>query len=126
MLEHGYYTLVVQDNFVLSQLFGAWNVERTKNYAEHMQKVASELTAKPWARIVNLSSWEGGGTDVIQPLQDLQKWAEQNNCKHVVFINPPLIPNYMLQKHGDPYHGYKIFEDQEEAISWVKAELDNL
>ena len=126
MLQHGYYTLSVHDNFILSHFFGAWNVEQTQDYTDHIKNVASDLTAKPWARIVNLSSWEGGGIDVIKPLERLQIWAENNNCKHVVFINPPLIPSYMLEKHGDPYHDYKVFADKDEAISWVQAELAKL
>lgn len=123
MLEHGFYALSVKENLVISHFFGAWNVERTQKYADHVIEVATMIKAKPWARIVDLSSWEGGGIDVVQPLLTLQQWAEKNNCKHVIFVNPPLLPKFMLEKYGDPYHGYKICESLEQAITWVKAEL---
>lgn len=123
MIEHGFYALSVKENLVISHFFGAWNVERTEKYADHVIEVATMLKDKPWARIVDLSSWEGGGIDVIQPLLTLQQWAEKNNCKHVIFINPPLLPKYMLEKYGDPYHEYKICESLEQAIKWVNSKL---
>lgn len=123
MLGHGYYTLSVQENLLISHFFGAWNVEQTQNYANHTKSAATVLTNKPWARIVDLTLWEGGGIDVVSPLQTLQQWAEKNNCQHVIFINPPLIPQYMLDKYGDPYGSYKISNSVEEATSWAKSAL---
>ncbi|GAA5134931.1 hypothetical protein [Thalassotalea piscium] len=123
MDEHGHYTLSVQDNLILSRFFGAWNVEQIITYTNHVKEVAKAIASKPWARVVDLSDWEGGGVEVVQPLLLLQQWAEDNNCRQVVFISPPLIPKYMLEKYGDPYHDYKICNSVEEAISYLKSVL---
>lgn len=123
MDEHGHYTLSVQDNLILSRFFGAWNIEQIITYTNHVKEVAKAIASKPWARVVDLSDWEGGGVEVVQPLLLLQQWAEDNNCRQVVFINPPLIPKYMLEKYGDPYHDYKICNSVEEAISYLKSVL---
>ncbi|XQW85213.1 hypothetical protein ACOYR1_00360 [Thalassotalea piscium] len=124
MKEHGSYTISVKDNLIISHFFGAWNIEETELYADHVKELAAPLSSQPWARIIDLTSWEGGGVEIISPLRILQHWAENNNCHHVVFISPPLLPKYMLEKYGDPYGDYKICENLDEAINWVKQKLN--
>ncbi len=120
MLQHGLYKIEIEGNLLISQFFGAWNYEQTKSYQEQVKIEAGPLLDNPWARIVDLSQWEGGGEETIAPLIMLQKWSEQHNCVQVVFVNPPLVPAFMLEKYGDPYGNYKVVKTIAEAKSWLK------
>ena len=121
MQKHGHYHIEVIGNILISQFYGAWNYEQTKAYQQQVKLEAADIITSPWARIVDLSQWEGGGEETIAPLIMLQKWSEQHNCQLVVFVNPPLVPAFMLEKYGDPYGDYKVVGSTAEAISWAKS-----
>ncbi|MGB1199241.1 MAG: hypothetical protein ACPG46_09340 [Thalassotalea sp.] len=125
MKEHGHFTLFLQDNIIVSRFFGAWNIEQTQHYVDHVIDIATTINHSPWARIVDISAWEGGAIETTKPLTLLQQWAEKNNCKHVVFINPPTLPQFMLDKYGQHYGNYKTFTSIDEATVWVKSTLNN-
>ncbi len=110
MRKHGLFHIELESNLLIAQFFGAWNAEQTLDYGLYIKEQALPLLSKPWARIVDLSHWEGGGEEVIAPLYDSHKWCSENNCQIVVFVNPPLVPKYMLEKYGDPYGAYQVYD----------------
>jgi len=126
MLEHGFFTIELEEELLISCFFSAWNFEQTKHYQEQVKLAAKPLLKRPWARLVDLSLWEGGGEEVIKPLADLQAWAEQHNCYEIIFINPPLVPKFMLEKYGDLYSEFQIFEDIDEAKRWALEQLSDV
>ena len=123
MLQHGAFKVTIEKNILLAEFFGAWNSQQTLNYYRYMKENAICLEHEPWARIVDLSHWEGGGEEIIKPLYDTNTWCSSHNCQLVVFVNPPLVPKYMLEKYGDPYGPYEIFEDIDSAKNWVSEQL---
>lgn len=123
MYTHGHYTLNIQDNIIVSRFFGAWNYEQTVQYADDVKAISKPLHQTPWARVVNLSKWEGGGEEIVLPLHQLHLWSLELNCCVVVFVNPPLLPKYMLEKYGDPYGDYELFKDELTAKAWVAEKL---
>lgn len=122
--EHGLFNIEIEDNLLLVQFFDAWNYDQANCYNQEVKRAAASLVNKPWARIIDLTHWEGGGEETIAPIGDLHRWSLQNNCQLVVFINPPLVPKYMLEKYGDPYGNYEIFQSLNEAKSWVMSKLN--
>lgn len=120
MRKHGHFIIKQESNLLFSYFFGAWNIEQTLTYAEQVKCSVQTLQNQPWARIVDLSQWEGGGEEVTKPLIDLQLWSEYNNCVQTLFINPPLIPKYLLEKYGDPFSSYQIVQSEDEAKEWLK------
>ncbi len=124
MQRHGLYEIIVEDNLLVSHFFGAWNYEQTKLYQKQVKIAAASLLDKPWARVVDLSHWEGGGEEILTPLRDLQNWSNLHNCKVIVFVNPPLLPAFMLKKHGDIYGHYKIVGTVLEAKLWAISQIE--
>ncbi len=121
--EHGAFNIEIEENLFLVQFFDAWNFDQTNHYNQEAKRAAAPLIDEPWARIVDLTLWEGGGEETIAPLTDLHRWSQQHNCLLVVFVNPPLVPKFMLDKYGDPYGDYKIFQSVDEAKFWAKSQL---
>ncbi len=121
MRKHGHFIIKQEGNLLFSYFFGAWNIEQTLTYAEQVKCSVQTLQDQTWARIVDLSQWEGGGEEVTKPLTELQLWSEHSNCIQTLFINPPLIPKFMLKKYGDPYGSYQVVQSEEEAKGWLKA-----
>jgi len=121
--EHGAFNIEIEDNLFLVQFFDAWNLEQANCYNQEAKLAAASLVNKPWARIIDLTHWEGGGEETIAPIADLHQWSLQRSCLLVVFINPPLVPQFMLDKYGDPYGDYKVFQSINEAKPWVRAQL---
>jgi hypothetical protein len=121
MRTHGHFILKQENNLLFSYFFGAWNIEQTLTYIEQVKRSVQTCKKQPWARIVDLSQWEGAGEEVTKPLTDLQCWSEHNNCVQTLYINPPLIPKYMLEKHGNPDARTHIVQTENEAIQWLKA-----
>ncbi len=123
MRQHGFLEIAVEKNLLVSQLFDAWNYEQTCNYKQQVKEASKPLLSRPWARVVDLSYWEGGGEEVVKPLHDLHLWSLENNCCAIVFVNPPLLPQFMLEKYGDPYKVYQICKTLDQAKTWAKKEL---
>jgi len=121
MRKHGHFIIKQKNNLLFSYFFGAWNIEQTLTYAEKVKCSVQILQEQPWARIVDLSQWEGGAIEVTKPLKELQLWSEHSNCIQTLFINPPLIPKFMLEKYGDPYASYQVVRSEAEAMEWLKA-----
>jgi hypothetical protein len=121
MRTHGHFILRQENNLLFSYFFGAWNIEQALTYTEQVKRSVQTFKKQPWARIVDLSQWEGAGEEVTKPLADLQRWSEHNNCIQTLFINPPLIPKYMLEKYGDPDGHFHIVQSEGEAREWLKA-----
>lgn len=126
MLQHGAFQVTIEENILIATFVGAWNRQQTLHYYHYVKTHALCLASAPWARIVDLSNWEGGGEEIIEPLYQTNNWCIENNCKLVVFVNPPLVPKYMLEKYGDPYGGYEIFEDIQSAKTHVIDKLAKL
>ena len=123
MYNHGHYQLDIQNNILIAKFIGAWNFEQTTLYAEKVKTLSLPLHDKSWARVVNLSEWEGGGEEVVAPLHQVHLWSLELNCKIIAFVNPPLLPKYMLEKYGDPYGDFEIFKDELTAVAWVTEKL---
>ncbi len=121
--EHGAFNIEIEDNLLLAQFFDAWNADQATYYNQEVKLAAAPLISRPWARIIDLTHWEGGGEEVIGPLTDLDQWSHLHNCSVVVFVNPPLVPQYMIDKHTDRYGDYVIFESMDEAKLWVRSQL---
>lgn len=123
MRQHGFFEITLNKNMLIADFYGAWNFEQTEIYRKAIETEAQPLTKKPWARIVNLTQWEGGGEEVVAPLVATHNWCHENNCQLVLFVNPPLVPKYMLEKYGDPYGPYSIFDNVDDAIAWAIEKL---
>jgi len=123
MRLHGSFDITIEGNVLTSHFYGPWNFEQTKTYQLEVMKRAETIIDKPWVRIVDLSQWEGGGEEVVAPLVQLQEWALANNCIEIVFVNPPLVPSFMLEKYGDPYGDYKVVKSIEEAKDWLTSHV---
>ncbi|RHW74722.1 hypothetical protein [Colwellia sp. RSH04] len=119
MRLHGSFDITIENNILISRFYGPWNYEQTKTYQLEVMEQAKSMSPNYWARIVDLSQWEGGGEEVVTPLVQLQQWALENNCLEIVFVNPPLLPKFMLEKYGDPYGDYKVVQTIEEAKAWL-------
>ncbi len=121
MRKHGHFIIKQENNLLFSYFFGAWNIEQSLTYVEQVKCSVQTLKEQPWARIVDLSQWEGAGKEATEPLKELQLWSEHSNCIQTLFINPPLIPKFMIEKYGDPYASYQVLQSVEEAKEWLKA-----
>jgi|GEM_PF-1883127 len=126
MRLHGLFNIEVEDNLIVSHFYGAWNSEQTRHYAEQVKTLSSSLHNEPWARVINLSDWEGGGEEILAPLRELHTWSLENKCRFVVFVRPSMLPKFMLEKYGSGYGSYQIFESLQEAKNWAKQELAHL
>jgi hypothetical protein len=121
--EHGLFNIKVEENLLLVQFFGAWNHAQAQHYNQEAKLAATPLLNQPWARIIDLSQWEGGGEETIAPIANLHQWSQQHNCFFAAYINPPLVPQFMIEKYGNLYGGYDIFQSTNEAKAWIRVQM---
>lgn len=119
MKNHGSVKIQAEKQLLISYFFDTWNLEQTLNYEAQVMEASQSLIDAPWVRIVDLTHWHGGGSEVVPPLIRLHKWSLENRCINITFINPPLLPQYMLDKYGDIYGNYKKSKSVEEAKEWA-------
>jgi hypothetical protein len=121
MIEHGSFKITLENNVLVSTFYGAWNKEQVEKYSNSVKQQAQPLLHSSWARVIDLSYWEGAGEEVVQPLTVLQHWAQDHNCKAIAFVNPQLLPQFMLKRYGHNYPTFEVFPTLEQAITSVTS-----
>jgi len=120
MQEHGEFQVKAEGQVIVSYLTGAWNVETANKYFESVRQHARSIYDKSWARLVDLSQWEGSGDDVAKVLVSLQQWAVKHKGKHVAYVKPHTLSKYMMEKYKlQDVINYHVFEEHEAALAYL-------
>ncbi|REL27848.1 hypothetical protein DXX93_15635 [Thalassotalea euphylliae] len=122
-LAHGQFYIRTEGQCLYTQMLGVWNKEGTERYSQAVKNQAQRMLSSPWARIVDLAEFEGGGSEVTAELTRLQRWAKDNSCIYVVFILPKSLVEYMLQSAHDVYQPFEIVQSKQEAEILAQQQL---
>lgn len=126
MQPHGDFQIRLAGQVVISALKGAWNAETAHKYFDEVRDCAREICHNPWARLVDLSEWEGSGDDVAQILVNLQQWSAEHNSKYVAYVKPHTLSRYMMEKYNvSDVIDYSVFDDHQSALAFLTQCLSN-
>ena len=68
------------------KIFGIWKAETAKAYHEDFVAEAQPLIKKPWAKLVDLTSWKTSYPEVIHILGQHMDWSRRNKVALSLFI----------------------------------------
>jgi hypothetical protein len=109
---------------VLVKIFGAWRERHAHEYHEDFEKEAGILFKKPWARLVDLSSWKTSFPGVVEAIAEHMRWChEHNNVLTIYVLNHPSTfrqLNEMIEKGGIKQEA-QVFRTMKEAEDYLAA-----
>lgn len=75
-----------ENRIVYGKIFGVWRKETAEDYLEAFKVEAAEITAKPWAKLINLKNWRMGTADVDVAIGEHMKWCSDNNMEIQIYV----------------------------------------
>jgi len=122
-LEHGSFEMTSQSQVITLKVFGGWNFETTSRWCSEYKSHINAIRNKPWARLMDLTYWELTTPDVVEIVDEVNTWANQNNQKYEVVICSMAIQEELLRKVHQILTNVEIkfCENIEEATTWLNS-----
>ena len=83
---HGEHRLHCDDDIITAELLGTWNAEAAEHYGRDLRAHIRRLNGRPWARIIDLRSYELHTPEVIEMGKQFAAWAADNGCAFHCYI----------------------------------------
>jgi len=119
-LEHG---------IIYEKIFGIWKLATAEEYHRDFMEEVQPLIEKPWAKLVDLTSWRTSYPEVIRKIGDHLKWCRLHNMQLSlnVLSNPSTFRqlNQMFASGGTKgqSHTFRTYAEAERYLkeNWLKG-----
>jgi len=82
------YTIDVdaENAVVYVKVYGQWKAETAERYHEDFKKQMQPLIGKPWAKIVDLTSWKTSRNEVTTVIGKHMAWSRANQVALSIYV----------------------------------------
>jgi len=111
-----------ENRLVYVKIFGSWKAHHAEEYHKDFESEASQLFNKPWARLVDLTSWKTSYPDVVEKIADHMHWChDMNGALSVYAVNQPSTFRQLREMiaMGGIADEAKVFRTYEEAKAYI-------
>lgn len=112
-----------EHSVVYVKIHGRWRAETAERYHEDFKRDVAPLLGKPWAKLVDLTSWKTSRDEVTVVVGKHLAWSTQNkvNLSLYVIDNPSTYRQLgeMFTK-GRAGEGYHTFRTMQQAQAFLK------
>lgn len=121
--EHGEYQLILEGQILKVKCLGSWNIELVKRMAKEFKEVATSISDKPWACMVDLLDWQLGVPEMWEEIYLINKWSCKNNQKFEVVVTNNTLMKSLLEKSHTAFTGVDtvVFYNQGYAKRWLQS-----
>ena len=75
---------------VYAKIFGSWKAHHAEGYHQEFEEQAQPLFGKPWAKLIDLTSWKTSYPDVVEKIADHMHWSRGHGCVLSIYaVNQP-------------------------------------
>lgn len=124
MDAHGSYEIELVNQVIIVRFQAAWNRETSERMCADFLKVAEKIATKPWACLIDLGRWGLGGPDVLEPIEEVNKWCATHNQMHEAVICSQTLQEYILRdlQQGLPHTRSEFFDNENDATAWLRQQ----
>jgi len=121
MKDHGSFTFEQKGQLIISRAFDAWNKETAQSMCKQMYILANKINDKPWGILVDLTQWEFGPPDMWEPIEDLNRWANDHNQKFEAVVCGLNIQKKLLENSQEVFREVEseFFDNEAKALQWL-------
>jgi len=76
----------VENAVVYVKVYGQWKAETAERYHEDFKKEMQPLLGKPWAKIVDLTSWKTSRNEVTTVIGKHMAWSRANRVALSIYV----------------------------------------
>ena len=118
------YTIDVdtENAVVYVKIYGQWTAETAQRYHEEFKRDVQPLLDKPWAKLVDLTSWKTSRNEVTNVIGRHMAWLKANNVALSIYVINNVSTfrqlNEMFIKGGtkDISHTFRTWEEGERFL----------
>lgn len=75
---------------VYAKIFGSWKAHHAEGYHEEFEEKSRALWGKPWAKLIDLTSWKTSYPDVVEKVAEHMHWSREHGCVLSIYaVNQP-------------------------------------
>lgn len=121
MREHGSFKMQVVGQTLIVQCFDSWNLETVQRMCKEYKALASTISDKPWACLVDMRHWELSTPEMWDEIDVLNEWGNANSQKYeAVVCSLNLQKELMVESHEVLTNVETQFCDTiEQAHAWL-------
>ncbi|MCK4574110.1 MAG: hypothetical protein KAU36_07050 [candidate division Zixibacteria bacterium] len=115
----------VEHSIVYEKIYGVWQVDTARSYAEDFKEEAKEIIKKPWVKMIDLMNWKTASPEVIDVVGQHLRWcAEHNMVLSVNILNNTVTYGYLQRMfaRGATKDISKTFRSRHEAVQFLKQQ----
>lgn len=107
---------------VYVKIYGQWTAETAQRYHEEFKRDVQPLLDKPWAKLVDLTSWKTSRNEVTNAIGRHMAWLKANNVALSIYVINNVSTfrqlNEMFIKGGtkDISHTFRTWEEGERFL----------
>jgi hypothetical protein len=107
---------------VYVKVYGQWTAETAQRYHEEFKRDVQPLLGKPWAKLVDLTSWKTSRNEVTSVIGRHMAWLRANNVALSIYVINNVSTfrqlNEMFVKGGtkDISHTFRTWEEGERFL----------
>ena len=120
MPAHGHSELHWQEDILIIQASGAYNLEGLQRAADELKHWIARANKKHWFRLISLDDDTLGPPDVYEGVIGLHRWAEDNGCLATAMISASPVQtgliNSLIEQYG---FNIRVFANQADALQWL-------
>ena len=123
MIEHGTYTIDVEDTIIIVTFEGMFNELASKNLCAQVEQLIVDLNGKSFGMVINLLDYEGSTPDAHKEGNRHAAWLEGQNCigKGIVASERAMLEIIRIQQDSlnKSKIESKVFNSEQEAKDWL-------
>jgi hypothetical protein len=118
------YTIDVDEENAVAyvKVYGQWTAETARRYHEEFKRDIQPLLSKPWAKLVDLTSWKTSRNEVTSVIGRHMAWLRANNVALSIYVINNVSTfrqlNEMFVKGGtkEISHTFRTWEEGERFL----------
>lgn len=123
MIEHGKYTINVEDTIITVTFEGMFNELASKNLCAQVEKLITDFSGNRFSMIINLLDYEGSTPDAHKEGDRHAHWLEGQNCQGKAIIASERamleIIRHEQKSLGKSTIESRVFKTDAEAKAWL-------
>ncbi len=75
-----------KNRVIYVKAFGIWKADIARSYVEDFKTEVQPIIGKPWAKLIDLSSWKTSYPDVVEIIGSHMDWSRNNNVAMSLYV----------------------------------------
>ncbi|ARW84936.1 hypothetical protein [Aeromonas salmonicida] len=123
---HGHFKMQRQGQVLICQPSGPFNLMGAMAYESAFSQQFAQLRDAPWGIVEVATEFEAAGPEVLARFRRQFGWCAANGCAFLAVVLAGSFKQYLADQifHDLPFQEVRYFGQTDEALHWLKQQLD--